>query len=282
MNRRTLASAVRVEGAGLFTGAPASVIVEPSREGLEFESGGERFAVSVDRIDERPAHPVFAQMPPRCTALAASSGSVPVHTVEHLLAALAGLGVTDALVRIEGGEVPIGDGSAGLFTAPLLASGLVDLDAEIEPVEISEPIVVEHEGASVRVEPAEEYSFVYRLDYGENSAVPAGDVVWDGSPESFAADIAPARTFCLQHEAEGLHAMGLFKSLTPRDMLVFGKDGPIDNTLRFADEPARHKLLDMVGDLALVGRPIRARIIGERSGHALNREAARRIAAILG
>lgn len=288
MNRRTLASAVRTEGTGLFTGGPAAVSIEPvaiepaESGGIVLESGGERFAVSVDRIDERPAHPAFAQMPPRSTALSASPGSPPVHTVEHLLAALAGLGVTDALVRIEGGEIPIGDGSAGLFTQPMFGAGFQELDDGIEPVVVSEPIVVEQGGASVRIEPADAVSFEYRLDYGPGAPIPAGTATWDGSPGSFATDIAPARTFCLQQEAEALHAMGLFTSLTPRDMLVFGGAGPIDNELRFPDEPARHKLLDMVGDLALVGRPIRARIIGERSGHALNREAARRVAALLG
>ena len=288
MNRRTLASAVRTEGTGLFTGGPAAVSIEPvaiepaESGGIVIESGGERFAVSVDRIDERPAHPAFAQMPPRSTALSASPGSPPVHTVEHLLAALAGLGVTDALVRIEGGEIPIGDGSAGLFTGPMLKSGFDEQQDDRGPIVIDEPILVEQGGASVRLEPADALSFEYRLDYGPGAPIPAGTATWDGSPDSFSEQIAPARTFCLQQEAEALHAMGLFTSLTPRDMLVFGGAGPIDNELRFPDEPARHKLLDMVGDLALVGRPIRARIIAERSGHALNREAARRVAALLG
>jgi UDP-3-O-acyl-N-acetylglucosamine deacetylase len=285
MTRRTLAAPVRVEGTGLFTGAPASVEFGPAppggAEGIVLESGGERFAVSVWRIDERPAHPAFAQMPPRSTALSASPDAAPVHTVEHALAALSGLAVTDAVVRIDGGELPIGDGSAELFTTPLAEAGFVELPGAIEPVVLDEPIVVEERGASVRLEPAESCSFEYRLDYGPGAPVPAGVAAWDGSPDAFARGIAPARTFCLQQEAEALHAMGLFRSLTPRDMLVFGAGGPIDNELRFPDEPARHKLLDMVGDLALVGRPIRARIVGERSGHALNREAARRVAALL-
>jgi UDP-3-O-acyl-N-acetylglucosamine deacetylase len=103
-----------------------------------------------------------------------------------------------------------------------------------------------------------------------------------GDAEATAAeymrDVAPARTFSTLEEAQGARKMGLFGHLTPREMLVIGPSGPVENTLRFENEPARHKLLDLIGDLSLCGRPINGRVIAERSGHALNHEAARVLA----
>ncbi len=281
MKRRTVARPVRVEGVGLFTGAPAAVEIAPAETGgVILESGGVAFPATIRHLDTRPVHPAFASLPPRNTSLA--HGGAVVHTIEHLLAALAGLGVTDAVVRLAGPEPPIADGSASLFTAPLLDAGLRELPGEIEPIAPPQRIEVAGDaGASIIIEPSDKMEFVYRLDYGPGSPIPPGEARWDGSPASFADEIAPARTFCLRAEAEAMHAMGLFEHLTPREMLVFDEDGPIDNTLRGDDEPARHKLLDMIGDLSLAGRPVCARITASGTGHALNHEAARRLAALV-
>ncbi len=279
MNRRTVGDVVRVEGVGLFTGAPAAVEIVPADGGgVVLETPGGRVPATIAHLDTTAVHPAFESMPPRNTSL--SCGGAIVHTVEHLLAALAGLGITDALVRLSGPEPPIADGSAALFTVPLLDAGLRDLPGGVEPVVPRERFEVSAGGASIIVEPADRAEYVYRLDYGPGSPIPAGEAGWDGSPARFADAIAPARTFCLRAEAEAMHSMGLFEHLTPREMLVFDTGGPVDNALRGDDEPARHKLLDMIGDLALVGRPIRARVIGTGSGHALNHEAARRLASL--
>lgn len=277
--RRTVRSAVRVEGVGLFTGDSVAATIEPADSGgIVFVRGGERIPATIGHLSAEPAHPAFAAMPPRNTSIGTQCEAV--HTVEHVLAALSGLGITDAIVRTEGGELPIGDGSAELFTTPLLGAGVRPIGGAIEPITVRAPIRVEAGGGSVTIEPSDRGEYVYRLDYGAGSPIPSGEASWDGSPEQFADQIAPARTFCLQSEAEAMHGAGLFEHLTPRDMLVFGPAGPIDNELRFSDEPARHKLLDLIGDLSLVGRPLRARVVAERSGHALNHEAARRLLAI--
>lgn len=279
--RRTLASPVRIDGVGLFTGAPASVEIAPAeRGGIVFETGSGRVEAVIASLSREVAHPAFAQMPPRNTTLAGAGGVV--HTVEHLMAALAGLGVTDAVIRTGSGELPIGDGSSGLFVDPVLDAGLRELSESVEPIRVTETMRAERDGASVTIEPADRTEYIYRLDYGEGSPVPPGEAVWDGSAEMFASAVAPARTFCLRAEAEAMHAMGLFEHLTPRDMLVFGEHGPIENTLRFPDEPARHKLLDLIGDLALAGRPVLGRVVAERSGHALNHEAAGMLASLVG
>jgi UDP-3-O-[3-hydroxymyristoyl] N-acetylglucosamine deacetylase len=178
--RQTVASPVRVEGVGLFTGAPAAVTIAPAErggDGIAFERAGVRFGATIASLSARPAHPAFAQMPPRNTTLAASAhGDAPiVHTVEHLLAALAGLGVTDAVVRAETDELPIGDGSCALFTGPIADAGIRPIGGELaEPIRVREPVRVGRDGASITIEPADRVEYVYRLDYGAGSPIPAG------------------------------------------------------------------------------------------------------------
>lgn len=280
--RRTIAAAVRIEGKGLFTDTPAAVVIEPAESGgvTVLLPGVGSFSATVDHLDTRPAHPAFAAMPARLTSLSPAPDAPPVHTVEHLLSALAGLGVTDAHLRIEGGEPPIGDGSAWLFVGPILEAGLRELGGGVEPIVVRDRIEIAQGPASIVIEPAETPSFRYELDYGPDAPIPPQAAEWDGSPSTYAERIARARTFCLREEAEAMHAMGLFAGLTPRDMLVFGPDGPIDNALWVPDEPARHKLLDLIGDLSLAGRPVLGRVVARRSGHAMNHEAARRLAVL--
>lgn len=280
--RKTPASAVRINGVGLFTGKPASATIEPAESGgIVFVQVGIEIPATIENLSAEPVHPAFAAMPPRCTSIGARGQTI--HTVEHLLSAFAGLGITDAVVRTDGGELPIGDGSAAVFTKPILDAGVRTIGgAHIEPIRISAPISIEAGGGSIRIEPSDRPEFVYRLDYGTGSPIPPGEAVWDGSADMYAHKVAPARTFCLQAEAEAMQAAGLFEHLSPREMLVLGSAGPIDNELIFPDEPARHKLVDLIGDLSLVGRPLCVRVVAEKSGHALNRAAAREIVAVLG
>lgn len=288
ITRRTVSVSLRVEGVGLFTGASGAVEISPASagDGIAFEREGVRIPATIDHLSAVPVHPAFEKMPPRCTSL--EREGVVVHTVEHIMAALAGLGITDATVRTEGPEIPIGDGSAAGFVRPILGAGLHELGSgdptrALDPIRVKAPIRVERDGSSIIIEPSAQPEYVYTLDYGPGAPIPSGAASWEGGGDAgaaFAERVAPARTFSLQGEAEAMRAMGMFTHLTPRDMLVFGEDGPIENELRFPDEPARHKLLDLIGDLALVGGPICARIIADRSGHALAHEAARRLIAV--
>jgi UDP-3-O-acyl-N-acetylglucosamine deacetylase len=277
--RRTLSAPVRVEGPGLFTGRPAGLTIEPSdRGGLRIALDDGDFPATIDRLDPRPVHPAFGAMPARCTTLSRDPASPPAHTVEHALGALAGLGVTDARLRLEGDEFPIGDGSALPFVPGILGVGLRDLPGEAPAIVIRERVELGGPDAGLVLEPFEGVEYRYHLDYPPGSPIPTQSASWDGSPASFVASIAPARTFCLRAEAEAMRRAGLFAHLSPREMLVLDTDGPIDNALRFPDEPARHKLLDLIGDLALAGGPIRGRITARRSGHAMNHDAARALA----
>ncbi len=296
MTRRTLAAATsHIEGVGLFTAAPARVRFAPAgasgMPGIAIAvNGREAFPATIAALHTQPLHPAFAQMPARSTNLAGASGVAA--TVEHAMAALAGLGVTDAVIEIETGapgngaaggpvaELPILDGSAQDFVRAIRSAGLAEVPADrASPKPIAPEAVVEvvDGPASIRLEPAEGFSCVYELDYSGVGPVPpiaAQRVEWSGDADRFASDIAPARTFSLAPEAQAMQAAGLCTHLTPREMLVLNPAtadapaSPIDNELRFSDEPARHKLLDLIGDLALAGAPIRGRVVAHRSGHA--------------
>jgi UDP-3-O-acyl-N-acetylglucosamine deacetylase len=145
---------------------------------------------------------------------------------------------------------------------------------------ISREIVVERSGASIVARPRAGGGCLYRyeLDYGAGAPIVAQAAEWDSgegdSAETYAREVAPARTFCLESEARAMQAAGLFKGLSPRDLLVIGERGPIENQYRFENEPARHKLLDLIGDLALAGRPLVGEVVATRAGHALNHEMA--------
>jgi UDP-3-O-acyl-N-acetylglucosamine deacetylase len=218
-------------------------------------------------------------------------------TCEHVLSALAGLGLWNACVVLsEGSEVPIADGSALAFVELARASGLLAgadgasrasvpnplIGASIEPIVVNDEVRVHDQHASIVVRPlraGETPSMRYDLDYGSAAPWLVGSATWQGGAAEYVREIAPARTFSLQSEALRARGAGLFAHLSPKDMLVLDDEGvPIDNELRFANEPARHKLLDLIGDLALLGRPIAGHVHAVRSGHALAAECALRLA----
>lgn len=277
----TLARPASVEGIGLFTEARARVTIAPARSGITLTRSGARAPATIHHLSAETVHPAFRAMPPRNSNLALPDGSV-VFTVEHILSALAGLGITAADIQIEGPELPIDDGSASLFTNAIADAGLTEIEPPAAPPSPEAFLVGDPQAAHIRVTPAQQLTLTFRLDYGPTSPIGPQSASWDGSPDAYARDIAPARTYCLKHEADAMHAAGLFKSFSPADLLVIGPTGPIENALRFDNEPARHKLLDLIGDLALAGiplPPIRVEAFG--SGHALNHAVARRLRGIV-
>lgn len=291
----TLSQPAMVGGMTLFTAAAASLIIRPAPagHGIVFRRTDlpdqPRIPALVRHVVPESRHTVLSADP-------ANRAAPVIHTVEHVLSALAGLGITDALLDLHGQEVPIGDGSAAPFVQALQEAGVRRVAADgpmPEPIVVREPITVTDARGDGRIEalpplPGEQaLDLSYDLDYGPNSPLPPQRATLRldaaGGADAYAAQIAPARTFCLAEEAQAMRKMGFFKHLEPKDMLVIGEDGrPIDNALRFPDEPARHKLLDLLGDLSLTGRPIIGRITASRSGHALNHEMARKLLAHAG
>lgn len=275
--RRTIGAPIKLKGTGLFSGKASTLEILPSDEplGIRFVIKKRRLPVHINTLSSQPVHPAFEHMPARCTSI--TDGTMNIATIEHLLSALIGLGITDAELKLSGPEVPILDGSARPFVDAILDAGTPTFDQVVELIEPSETICVEDGNASITIEPASAPSYQYTLDYGNDSPIPSATVQWAGSQESYINQIAPARTFCLEAEADAMHNAGLFTHLTPRDMLVINDQGPIDNEYRFDDECAAHKLLDLIGDLALVGAPLCAKVTAVRSGHALAHKAARAI-----
>ncbi|MFZ9915632.1 MAG: UDP-3-O-acyl-N-acetylglucosamine deacetylase, partial [Phycisphaerales bacterium] len=255
--QRTLARPVTVRGKGLMLGVEATVVIQPAppNSGISFVRTDQnpplRIPATADHVVPRPRRTVLKM------------GDVTIDTVEHCLSAIAGLRIDNATIEINGPELPCGDGSAAVFAEPILEAGIVEQDAQRKVFKIREPIVIEEPDGMIAAMPfeAEGMRVVYDLDYGaKGDRIRHQTFSYNIAEGDYIADIAPARTFALREEAEQLQAAGLCKHLTPRDILVIGDDGrPIDNAYRFEDEPVRHKVLDVIGDLSLIGAPIQGR-----------------------
>ena len=267
--QHTISREVELNGRGLFTGEPVVMRLRPAEPytGICFvrtdQSPPIRIEARVENVSKRA----------RRTAL--QNGSVAIETVEHCLSACAGLGIDNIQIELNANELPGLDGSSLPFVERLHAAGLCDQDAVCEPYVITDVVrVVDGDTELVALPPLdnslETLEIMYHLDYGPGNPIGAQTCRAVITPENFVRNIAPARTFVLEAEAQALRDSGLGEHLSYEDILVFGENGPIDNTLRFPDECVRHKILDLVGDLMLLGRPVVGRVIARRSGHSLN------------
>lgn len=296
-------------GTGLFSGRPCSITIGPG--GLGSGRAGGRHSVifknpqsgavapadidAVTRDTQWSGLPRTA--PVRNTTLNASpewlvnGGERPspptcvVATIEHVMAALAGLGVWDARVELTGPEVPILDGSALPFVELLRPALSERIEHGPDPIVLTEPIEVRDGAASICAtpSPAGTRRYAYELDYGPGAVLPPQRAEWTGSPTDFALKIAQARTFSPVAEAQAARTAGLFAHVTAAEMVVIGNDGkPIDNAWRIEHEPATHKLLDLIGDLALLGAPLMADVVAIRSGHALTHAFCREVLRVCG
>ena len=273
-------------GLGLFTGQPCTCTMTPAKHPLRFVVNGQGVDALLANLTHIPVHPAFAQMGARSTNLAGVGGQPPaVLTIEHILGACAGMGLWHAEIHLDAPEVPIDDGSARVFVALIdQFHGQQSDDATgdnfgggPQPLVLREPITVNAGNASITatpVQPGKAPVYTYDLDYGPQSPITTQSASWTvGDRAHFREHIAPARTFSMLNEVQAMRGLGLFSGFTPADLLVINNDGtPIDNAWRFDNEPARHKLLDLIGDLALLGAPLHADVLAQRSGHALNHE----------
>jgi UDP-3-O-[3-hydroxymyristoyl] N-acetylglucosamine deacetylase/3-hydroxyacyl-[acyl-carrier-protein] dehydratase len=266
--QRTVARPVTVSGKGLMLGIDADLVIAPAPagEGIVFER------TDIEPNVQIPA--IVSNTTNRARRTTLFSGDVAIETVEHLMSALAGLGIDNALIRIDGPEVPCGDGSSMPFVDQLIEAGTVQQDLTRRVMRIHEPICIQDGDAMIAAFPTEQEGLqvVYDLDYGEaSSRIMQQTQAWSSVSEKYITEIAPARTFSLEEEALALQSQGMCTHLSPSNMLVIGEDGPIDNAFRFDNEPVRHKILDIIGDLYLAGSFIQGRVVASRSGHALNR-----------
>jgi UDP-3-O-acyl N-acetylglucosamine deacetylase len=269
--QRTIARAVEVQGVGVLTGARVRVrfCPAPPSAGLAF--------IRTDLA--KPVHIPASLEQVSGTHRRTTLGWPPaqVGMVEHVLAALAGSHIDNCFIEINGGDPPGLDGSSQGFLDGLAKAGVVLQPARRAIWTVERPVVVTQDGATLALHPcdAPELRASYILHYGWHSPIGWQIHTQSLTTQSFAAELAHCRTFILETEAAELRRQGLGKGLTNADLLVFGPAGPVGNRLHHADEPACHKILDMIGDLSLLGHDLHGHLVGYRSGHTLNIELVR-------
>ena len=262
----TIRSAVTFTGAGLHSGLRARVTVHPAS--AEYGIWFRRTDV-IGRDAMVQAHWSAVANARLCTEIANAQG-VKVSTIEHLMAALAGCGIHNALIEIDGPEVPILDGSAAPFAAAFLARGVRELDAVLRCFEVLKPVEVRAGAAVARLEPAEALEIDFEIDFAD-TAIGHQRKRLSMANGAFLRELSDCRTFCRQADVDAMVAEGLALGGTPGvNAVVFDGDRVVSpGGLRRADEPVRHKMLDALGDLALAGAPILGRYTGRRAGHAM-------------
>jgi UDP-3-O-[3-hydroxymyristoyl] N-acetylglucosamine deacetylase len=263
--RRTLKAPIGCVGTGLHSGRRASLTLRPAAAGTGIVFRRTDLGRDIPALFDRVVDTRL------CTAIA--EGEAAVSTIEHVMAALAGSGVDDAIVEVDGPEVPIMDGSAAPFLFLIDCAGIAATAAPRATIEVLRPVRVEDSnGAFAELLPGREPAFDAELEIDfPNTAIGRQALSLRVSPLAFREGLADARTFTLAEDVARLRAAGLAQGGSLQNAVVV--DGPLvlnPGGLRRPDEFVRHKLLDVVGDLALAGAPIRGRFRGARSGHALN------------
>ena len=262
----TLASEISLTGTGVHTGAPVSITLCPADGDT-----GIRFLLSNGDADgtEIAADPRSVTGVTLCTVLGDGNGA-SIATVEHLLAALSGLGVDNALIEIDSSEVPIMDGSASRFVEAIDEAGLAELEDPRRFLKVLKRIAVEDAGAFGELTPNNGFHIDVEIDF-DSPLIGAQRIEIDVNPGSFRRELSRARTFGFMKDVERLWAAGLALGASLENTVAIGDDRVINREgLRFSDEFVRHKALDAVGDLALAGAPILGSFRSYRGGHRLN------------
>ncbi|HVT24772.1 MAG TPA: UDP-3-O-acyl-N-acetylglucosamine deacetylase [Rhizomicrobium sp.] len=260
--RRTLRSAVSVEGIALHAGATVHMTLKPAEagQGVVFRR--------TDRDCDIPARYDHVAETRLGTVIAKDGVSVGV--IEHLMAAVAGAEIDDLIVELDGPEPPILDGDALSYLRLIEEAGIAGGSGAREVIKVLKPVTVQSGDARATLHPAESYSFDFEIVF-PSPAIGRQTYSWPFSAEGFRAEIAPARTFGFLHELDALNKAGLGRGASLENTLAIDGDRIVNAPLmRFPDEFVRHKILDALGDLALAGAPLQARFEGVRSGHALN------------
>ncbi len=272
----TVKEAFKLTGVGLHSGVQTTVKVMPAKAGTG------RYFVRTDlpRKPQIPATISSVGQTTLSTELSTSQGSV--RTVEHLLAALAASNIDDVRIEIDGGEVPLLDGSAKIWTEAIASVGIDcrGCSRTASTKQILEPIWLQSEDAFVAAIPATETRFTYGIDF-PYQAIANQWHSWQLASETFATEIAPARTFGFAEQIEQLQQAGLIKGGSLENALVCSQEGWLNPPLRFTNEPARHKLLDLVGDLSLLGQFPQAHFVAYKASHQLHVQLAEKLAFLL-
>lgn len=272
-NQRTIAKEFSVKGVGLHTAAKVNMTFKPAAvdTGITF--------IRTD-LPARPAIKVCydnilpQSLSPRRTSVGVDNAHV--QTIEHLMAALIGLGIDNLVIELDNNEVPGLDGSSLNYAESLLKAEVVEQDKPKHYFLIKEPLYVEEDGAQIIALPAADLKISYTMSFN-HPLLKASYLELQITPETFKEELSMARTFCLEKEATELQHQGLGRGANYENTLVVGEHGVIRNKLRYPDEFIRHKMLDLLGDLFVLGQPIKGHIIAIKSGHSLNLKMVRKI-----
>jgi UDP-3-O-[3-hydroxymyristoyl] N-acetylglucosamine deacetylase len=262
MRRKTIENPVELKGIALHSGKEAMVSFRPAQQ----ESG-----IIFIRTD-LPGKPMIKASAEnvidtkRGTTLGQGQASIAV--VEHVLACLYALSISDIVIEVSGPELPCLDGSALPFFAALKEAGTAELTGDIPPLKLAKEIVVLDGESVITACPSDRLKIRFMVDFTD-AVVKKQEISFTFDEQAFEKEIAAARTFGFVEEIDALKKMGLALGASLDNALAIGKDGYV-NKPRFKDEVVRHKVLDLIGDLSLVGRPIEAEILAERSSHRLN------------
>ena len=268
--RQTLASETEIRGVGVHTGVEVRARLTPAPAG----TGVVFVRTDADGV-EIPA--TLEHVGPSFYATVIEKDGTNVSTIEHLMAALYALQVDDIRIELDGPEVPILDGSSRPFVEAVLEAGLEESSMARQYITVVRPIVVSKDEKRISVYPCREYRVTYAIDFDhpllEYQELTAS--LW--SRDAFLEKLSPARTFTFEHEVEALRSAGLARGGSLDNAVVIGKDGILNSELRFPDEFVRHKMLDLTGDLSLIGYPVRGHVVAYRAGHDLHSRLAQRI-----
>ncbi len=272
--QRTIAKAVGCSGVGLHSGKKVDLrlLPAPVDTGIVF--------IRTDTDHGQPAKVSALISKVAATSLSTILGedSTMVHTVEHLLSALSGMQIDNLYAELNSAELPIMDGSAAPFVELLQEAGIVEQSKPQPQIKILEPIGIEQDGKQVMIMPASNYRISYSIDFDHPVLSKQSYHYDDSSPASFQKEIAGARTFGFLSEVEALWAQGYAKGGSLENAVIIGEDGILNKEgLRFPNEFVRHKILDLIGDLSLLGMPVIGHLIAVRSGHALHTKLAAKI-----
>lgn len=275
-NQRTIKKEISIKGRGTHTGNAVTVTFKPA---------GPESGILFKRVD-LPGSPLIraqaalildGRESPRQTSIGLKG--VQIQTVEHLMAALAGLGIDNLVIELDNAEIPALDGSALEFVKTLKKAGIEELDAKKKVYALKEPVWIEEGDAFISAVPAPSFKISYTLHHENNAFLKTQYCNLVVEETIFEKEICPSRTFVLADESEQLRASGLGKGADYQNTLVISDKGVIDNALRFQDEFLRHKVLDLIGDLYLLGCPLRAHIVAVKTGHYLNHQLLKKIRA---
>jgi len=269
----TLKTSVRFDGIGLHSGKPVTMVVRPAPSGR---------GITFRRTDIEVGNALVparwnAVVPSKLCTLLRNDAGAEVSTVEHIMAALAGCGVTNALIDIDGPEAPIMDGSSAPFVDGILSVGLVDQDGPTVVLEILDTVEVRDGDVVARLSPSNEMRIDFDIDFAD-AAIGRQSMSLNMANGSFVRELSHCRTFCRQSDVDAMRDNGLALGGTLENAVVIDGDTVISpGGFRTADEAVRHKMLDALGDLALAGAPILGRYTGIRAGHAMTNKLLRKL-----